>query len=93
MSNNIKTIEVSADNAEAIFKRRLKAGRSIAVFINLDLGHPALGHAIFLPLDPDEISAVEVGKTRAPDTSAGLGWRYLLDSIHTTIDAFRFTGK
>jgi len=85
-----QTIAVSAPGARPIFERWLARGDAIAVFRNHDLGHPQVGHTLFVPLDSEERGQVEVGRTRAPDGNHGLGWRYLLDRIETDLDTFTF---
>ncbi len=56
------------------------------VFENHDLGHENLGmrFALFYGADQDEKAVV--GETHAPDTSFGLGWRYLLVAKCHTAD-------
>ena len=84
------TIAVTASGARAIFARWLARGDAIAVFSNHDLGHPQVGHTLFLPLDAEERGRVEIGRTRAPDGTHGLGWRYLLETVTTDLGAFSF---
>lgn len=83
-------IEVENDAAEDAFERWIARGDAIGVFRNHDLGSFNCGHRIFLPLTPEEQGTVEISKTRAPDGPYGLGWRYLLDSVHTNIERFEF---
>jgi len=46
--------------------------RTVLVFENADLGHPALGHKIAMPWDEGDIP------THGPDhPSVGFGWRYV----------------
>lgn len=88
--SDTKVITVEAPGARSIFERWIARGDSIGVFRNHDLSHPAVGHTLFLPLDAEDIDKVQIGKTHAPDGQHGLGWRYLLDSIETSLDAFEF---
>jgi len=53
-------------------------GDWVGVFENHDLGHPDLGARFALLYGAEQWDAAEVGKTHGPDTSLGLGWRYIL---------------
>ena len=46
------------------------AGRTVIIFQNQDLGSVSLGHVLAMPWDEEELPKF------APDTVAGLGWRY-----------------
>ncbi len=63
---------------------------SIGVFVNHDLGSHNCGHTIYLPIAPNERSQCVVGRTRAPDNSYDLGWRYILESIEDSLENFEF---
>ncbi len=90
MTNTTK-IKVDAPTARAAFALWLSRGDAVAVFENADLCHPDQGRLIFTPVTQAEQAAVKVGVTRAPDGRAyGLGWRYILKSIETTIHSFEF---
>lgn len=53
-----------------------EADRTVLIFENQDMGHPALGHRFAMPWDEEEIPP------HGPDTEAtGLGWRYLTKFI------------
>ena len=56
------------------------------VFENHDLGHPDLGRKLGLMFPIEQWSEVTIGKTCAPDTEIGLGWRYLLVAMCKTAD-------
>ena len=85
-------IKVEAPGARGAFQRWLDRGDAVGVFTNQDLGHPELGHMLFIPLDPGEQLKLEPGKAHAPDGRHGLGWRYLLTSVERSLDAFAFSG-
>jgi hypothetical protein len=85
-------LEVSNPNAEKFFLAWLERGDAIGCFENHDLGHPQLGQLLFLPLTPSEqANPLFALGMRAPDTNAaGMGWRYLLVRVSTSIEDFRF---
>jgi len=86
-------VPVEAPNARSAFERWLARGDAIGVFTNHDLGSRDVGRAVFIPLDADEVRRLPIGKAHAPDSSTyGLGWRYLLDRVETSLDAFDFVG-
>jgi hypothetical protein len=60
----------------------------IGVFQNRDLSSSDCGRTIALPfsLSDGSYEKAEIGKARAPDTSAGLGWRYILIGKATSAD-------
>lgn len=61
------------------FDRWLSDGETwIGIFENHDLGHPDVGRRIALSYHLADKDQAEVGKTRAPDTGVGMGWRYIL---------------
>jgi len=83
MSN---TYRVEAFGAQEKFQAWLERGDKILVYRNEDLSHPDRGRLMFLP-------SAEAPKpdSHAPDTEAcGLGWRYTLQSVETTLDNFAF---
>lgn len=59
-----------------IVQRLRHQGGQWAVFQNHDLGHPMLGHLVFLQYGPE--NTYKTPPLRAPDGQYGLGWRYLL---------------
>lgn len=59
-------------------------GDWVGVFENHDLGHRDLGRKIAFVFGAEQRANAELGKTRAPDTPVGLGWRYLLVAIAET---------
>lgn len=84
-------IIVEAPSAQSAMERWIARGDAIGVFSNHDLSSANVGHKVFLPITNAERSSCIIGKTRAPDHhSYGLGWRYLLDEIATSIDRFEF---
>ena len=87
--NAIKLVLVDAPGARGIFERWLTRGDGVGVFTNADLGHYDLGRMVFVPVAAE---SVEIGTTRAPDGPHGLGWRYVLTRVVTTLDAFEFVG-
>ncbi len=77
---------VEAFGAKEKFKAWLDRGDKIVVYQNQDLGHHDLGRLMFIPSK----DAPELG-SRGPDTEAcGMGWRYTLQAVETTLDAFNF---
>lgn len=64
--------------------RWIRRGDGVAVYENKDLGHPALGHKIFVSFGSTEAQLeVEEPPERlpdglAPDTTGGINWRYCL---------------
>lgn len=90
-SETLGKIPVTAEGAKPVLETWLGRGDRIGVFENADLGHPDCGRKTFIPIGKAE--AVEIGKTRAPDSpTTGLGWRYILRSVHDTLDGFSFYG-
>lgn len=86
-----KKIVIDVPAAKAAFERWLARGDAIGVFQNQDMCSQHLGHVVFLPLTPEEQRSAELHKTHAPDSAQyGLGWRYLLQSIETSLDVFEF---
>jgi len=81
-------VPVSAPGARPIMQKWVDRGDRIGVFRNADLGHYDLGRRVFLPINAATV--VTVGQTKAPDGSYGMGWRYILDRVEATLDAFRF---
>lgn len=82
-------VGVASPGAKPTMQKWLDRGDSIAVFRNEDLGHYDIGRTVFLPIAKSV--EVKIGETRAPDhQDYGLGWRYLLKSVHVTMDDFAF---
>jgi hypothetical protein len=53
-------------------------GDWVGVFENQDLGHRDLGRRIGLLYGADQWDIAEVGRTTAPDSPIGMGWRFIL---------------
>lgn len=53
----------------------------VGVFECADLSSSSIGHRFALSFTKDQESKMEIGKSRAPDGSWGLGWRYILVAI------------
>ena len=53
-------------------------GDWVGVFENHDLGHPDLGRRFAAFYDKAQWDEAEIMRTTGPDSSIGLGWRYLL---------------
>ena len=66
----------------------IERGDKIAVYTNMDLGHPDLGNTFFVSYgSPDaqfEVETAEDLPIRFPDSLApgGIGWRYLLTGTY-----------
>lgn len=61
------------------FARWLSDGETwIGVFENHAMNSATHGARFALSFDNSQYDAAEVGKTRAPDTRMGLGWKYIL---------------
>lgn len=89
-------IPVGVPGAIDKFRAWIERGDLVLVFQNHDLGHPELGHLIFMPTDklnargaglPEDWWRTRLGN-RMPDTSSRIGWRYLLVAITDEIDRF-----
>lgn len=88
---NSPPVKVDAIGARSTFEEWLNRGDAVGVFENADLSSRSVGHQVFLPLTPDEQESVTPGQTHAPDhPSYGLGWRYLLKTVATSLAAFDF---
>ena len=61
-------------------------GDWVGVFENHDLGHSNIGMRFGLIYGADQDEKATIGKTHAPDTSFGPGWRYLLVAKCYTAD-------
>lgn len=61
------------------------------IFENHDLGSRMVGTRIALPYRKAEAQQMRIKIDRAPDTSMGLGWRYILvakcDDVQATLEA------
>lgn len=74
--------------ADAIRKinRWLARGDGVAVYENVDLGHPFLGHKQFLSFGSDaailEVEREEDLPDRLPDTPTTINWRYYLQGTY-----------
>jgi hypothetical protein len=66
------------DRARGRFEDWLSKDWKIAVFENHDLGSRTVGHRIALPFGAEQLAHAKIGEARAPDSTAGLGWRYIL---------------
>lgn len=77
-------IAITAEGAREKVSRWVEQGWRIGVFENHDLGHPDIGQKSFTPLKPEDTA--EIGK------AYNLGWRYILVSVHTSIEDFAFFG-
>ena len=78
------------ETAQETFARWFKDSDTVVgVFENRDLGHVDLGRRIAFPYRKGQGGALldGVGKLQAPDSSQGLGWRYLLTEVAFTADA------
>jgi len=63
-------------------------GDWVGVFENQDMGHPDLGMKFGMLYGADQDDKATIMKTHAPDTTFGLGWRYLLVAkCHTADEA------
>ena len=73
--------KVTTDNIDEVIDRWFWAsneGDWVGVFENHDLGHPDLGRRFAAFYDESEWDKAELMRTTGPDSSVGLGWRYLL---------------
>ena len=73
-----KVTETSIDEVIDRWFDSANAGDWVGVFENHDLGHPDLGRRFAAFYDQDEWDRAELMRTTGPDSSIGLGWRYLL---------------
>lgn len=73
---------------EAVTRWLAEPDTWVGVFENHDLGHPNVGHCFAIPfrLSDGSFEQAEIGKTRAPDTSLYIGWRYILIAKCKTVD-------
>jgi len=85
----VRPIEVEAEGAEALFRKWVGRGDLILAYENKDMGHPNLGHRIFMPCDAAQRDKVRIG-IQAPDGSYGLGWRYRLIACTQRVEDFVF---
>lgn len=61
----------------------LERGDGVAVYENVDLGHPGLGHKQFVSFgSPKAQLEVEEPPTRMPDIGAQINWRYHLKAVY-----------
>ena len=75
-----------SENNREVFDRWLSDGQTwIGVFENRAFDSGNLGHRFALSFWISSFDGAEVGQTRAPDTAAGMGWKYIL--ICKTTDA------
>lgn len=65
---------MNTPSPEALKQMRERGG-NWAAYENHDLGHPDLGHLRFLKYGPD--CTLKEPPARYPDTSEGIGWRYV----------------
>lgn len=80
-------MKVHTDNQAEVFKRWLSDGETwIGVFQNQALDSSNRGHRFALSFDMENFGEAEVGKTCAPDTSFGLGWKYILIAKCLTVE-------
>lgn len=60
-----------------LFNKWIERGDMVLVYENAEIGNPNLGGLIAMPCDVAQRPAVKLGD-RAPDSKAGMGWRYRL---------------
>ncbi len=81
-------MKVYYDNQAEVFKRWLsEPGDWIGVFQNQALDSSLLGHKFALRFGVEQWDHAEIGKTRAPDTQFGMGWKYILIAKCQTIES------
>lgn len=81
-----RAAELSKAHGIATMERWLSDGESwIGVFQNHDLGHSQFGQRIALCFDVKVWDKGEIGKTKAPDTSYGPGFRFILKAKCKTV--------
>ena len=59
---------------------------TVCVFENKDLGSRNVGHRFAAPYAKADAEAMAIGASRGPDTSFGLGWRYILIGRGNTVE-------
>lgn len=63
----------------------------VGIFENHDLGSVYCGQRIGFPYTREVAAKLEVGRSRAPDTTRVIGWRYILvakcDSVEAAVAA------
>jgi hypothetical protein len=74
----MKTNPSPESNAQRIARWLSDGTTFVAIFKNHDLGHPYVGERVGMPFDMAQWDQLEIGKTRAPDSNRGMGWRYIL---------------
>ena len=74
-----KAIPLSPDSPAVTFARWMRNGDTwIGVFENAALDSADMGRKLALPFDTSLFDGAVIGKDHAPDTSIGLGWKYIL---------------
>lgn len=77
--------EVQFDTPEvrARFNNWLERGDGVAVYRNVDLGHPDLGHRKFVSYGSFAAQLeAEVAPERLPDIGGEINWRYTLEGTY-----------
>lgn len=59
----------------------IKGGSIIGVFQNKALDSATCGQKLYMGFEPSQESLMTIGKSHAPDTRCGMGWKYLLIAI------------
>lgn len=75
-------------NILTTIRKWIDRGDMVLVYENKEIGNPNLGHLIIMPCDASQRPLVKIGD-RAPDTSAGMGWRYGLIACTRNIEDFK----
>lgn len=61
----------------------LERGDGVAIYENVELGHPGLGHKQFVSFgSPKAQLEVDDPPTRMPDIGATVNWRYQLKAVY-----------
>jgi hypothetical protein len=56
----------------------LEDGKGVAIYENVDLGHPELGHRQYVTFGTPRAQVGEVAPERLPDIGDAINWRYML---------------
>jgi hypothetical protein len=72
-----KALEAPED-ARIVINRWLARGDGVAVYENVEFGHPDLGHRQYVSFGSHEAQIVGDPPTRMPDIGDSINWRYQL---------------